>query len=358
MPWATPTLKQVRITVRDYVLAALGGVAMIPNSGLRIMSDAQAGLTHLTLLYLDWLAKQLMPDTAETEWLDRHGNIWLTNADGTKGRKAATYATGTITVTGINGTLVPQFTEFAGANQVSYQTQADVIIGSGPTDVAVEALTAGLISNMETGSTISAVAPLPGMDDTATIVTMDGGVDTESDDDLRARVLFRIQNPPMGGDASDYIAWALAVPGVTRAWSYPNEMGVGTMTVRFLMDDLRADNHGLPEPGDIVTVADYIDKVRPVTVKDCYVVAPLLYFYDLTINNLVTNDAATQAQIEASLKTLEHDKSQPGQTWYRSWVDEAISDAPGESSHELIYDTQVMPGNGYMPILGTITYGP
>ena len=93
----------------------------------------------------------------------------------------------------------------------------------------------------------------------ATVIHLTGGTDTETDEQLRARILHRIQNPPMGGAAADYVAWALAVPGVTRAWAAP-EQGVGTITVRFLMDDLRADNDGWPEPDDIQAVADYIDK--------------------------------------------------------------------------------------------------
>ena len=49
--------------------------------------------------------------------------------------------------------------------------------------------------------------------------------------------------------------------------------------------------------------------------------------------------------------------SKPGQTMYRSWVDEAISQALGEISHELVYETQIMPAPGYMPVIGTILYG-
>ena len=79
---------------------------------------------------------------------------------------------------------------------------------------------------------------------------MTGGTDTETDEQLRARILQRIQNPPMGGSAADYVAWALAVPGVTRAWAAP-EQGIGTITVRFLMDDLRADDDGWPTPADV-----------------------------------------------------------------------------------------------------------
>ena len=58
----------------------------------------------------------------------------------------------------------------------------------------------------------------------------------------------------MGGAQADYVTWALAVPGVTRAWA-ASEQGAGTITVRFLMDDLRADDDGWPTPADVQTVA-------------------------------------------------------------------------------------------------------
>src|SRR5262245_47045047 len=107
MPWATPTLRDVRGFVRDYIRGSLPGAdATIPNSVLRVMSDVQGALCHLTLQYIDWLALQLLPDTAEREWLDRHGDIWLVNSDGTTGRKLATLAQGTATFTGLQGGVV------------------------------------------------------------------------------------------------------------------------------------------------------------------------------------------------------------------------------------------------------------
>ena len=97
MPWQTPNLKTVRGLVRDAIRGNLPGAdASIPNSVLRVMSDAMGALCHLTLQFIDWLALQLLPDTAEHEWLDRHGSIWLTNSDGTTGRKMATLSIGTV----------------------------------------------------------------------------------------------------------------------------------------------------------------------------------------------------------------------------------------------------------------------
>src|SRR3954469_21444160 len=99
MPWTTPSLRTVREMVRNDVTAALYGAVLVGNSVLRVMSDAMAALAHLVLRFIDWLALQLLPDTAETEWLDRHGDIWLVNSDDSTGRKSATYAHGSATAT-------------------------------------------------------------------------------------------------------------------------------------------------------------------------------------------------------------------------------------------------------------------
>jgi uncharacterized phage protein gp47/JayE len=359
MPWNTPTLREVRSLVRDSIHGSLpGSDATIPNSVLRVMSDTQGALCFLTLEYVDWLSLQLLPDTAETEWLDRHGDIWLVNSDGTTGRKQSTLATGIIAVTGLNGSSVPAGSLLgAGTQQAQYQTTATTVVGSGPTQVPVTALTSGTVGNLEPEDTLGFLVPPPGVDGQATVVVMDGGTDTETDSELRTRILRRIQQPPMGGDRTDYEQWALAVPGVTRAWASPNEMGIGTMTIRFLMDDLRASDDGWPTPSDIATVAAYIDTVRPVTVKDCFIVAPIKQFIDVMIENLVPNTTEAQAEIELSIQNMLKVKAAPGQTIYASWISYAIMNAPSVISFTLATDTDyVMASVGNMAVLGTILY--
>ncbi|MGY3119129.1 putative phage protein gp47/JayE [Bradyrhizobium sp. S3.14.4] len=213
MPWSTPTLKDARKLTRDYVLSQLGARAMIPNSVLRIMSDSMSGLAHLAFLYLDWLAKQLMPDTAEQEWLDRHGVIWLSNADGSKGRKAATYAQGTVQFEGIDNVLIPVGTVMTGGSSVQYQTVTEGEIASGGFGTAeAVALAAGAVGNLPDGSALDLTEEIPGVTLVTLLGDMTGGVDEETDDQLRERILFRIQNPPMGGSQADYVRWAMAVP--------------------------------------------------------------------------------------------------------------------------------------------------
>ena len=356
MPWSTPTLKEVRGLVRDNIAASLPGAdASIPNSVLRVLGDAQGGLCHLTLQYIDWLALQLLPDTAETEWLDRHGQIWLVNSDGTKGRKQATFASGSVTFTGVEGSPVPTGTQLTGPN-AGYETTAEITIGTGPTETTVRALDPGIAGNMNQGDTMSVLQIPPGVDGNAIVVEMDGGVDQENDDDLRARILHRIQNPPMGGATADYVTWALACPGVTRAWAAP-EQGIGTITVRFLMDELRADDDGWPQPQDIQYVHDYINTMRPVTVKDCYVLAPIKEFIDVSIANLVPSTTVVAGAIEVSIQEMLHELAAPGQTIYAAWISYAIMNAPGVQSFQLLTtDDNVMPSLGHMAVLGTILY--
>ncbi|MBO4221943.1 baseplate J/gp47 family protein [Bradyrhizobium neotropicale] len=371
MPWSTPTLREVRSLVRDAVRASLPGAdANVPNSVLRVLSDNQGALCHLTLQYVDWLALQLLPDTAETEWLDRHGQIWLVNADGSTGRKMATLAHGRASFTAtVDGTVIPAGTQLqSGVNMppeagspnsiVDFETLADITTSNAsPVVGEIRALDPGSFGNLPPDSTLSMPTPIQGVNQTATVVSLTGGTDTETDEQLRARILRRIRQPPMGGAAYDYEAWALAVPGVTRAWAAPNEMGIGTVTVRFLMDDLRADNDGWPEAEDITAVADYLDKVRPVAVKDCYVVAPIKQFIDITILDLVPNTEEAMAEIEQSLRDMLFVKAAPGQAIFAAWVSYAIMNAPSVQSFKLVTDDDyVMASAGHMAVLGTILY--
>jgi uncharacterized phage protein gp47/JayE len=353
--------------VRDAVAASLPGAdASVPNSLLRVMSDNQGALCHLTLQYVDWLALQLLPDTAETEWLDRHGQIWLVNADGTKGRKMATLAAGTASFQGlVDGAVIPTGTQLQSGSQsqsgtvsaLTFETLADIVTSaSALVDGPIRALDPGAAGNLPDGSSMSISPPVPNVSGNAIAHGLAGGADTETDPQLRARILQRIQNPPMGGSQADYVAWALAVPGVTRAWAAP-EQGAGTITVRFLMDDLRADDDGWPTPDDVETVALYIDQKRPVTVMGCYVLAPIKQFIDITIANLVPDTPEVQAQIEASLQAMLLQMAAPGQTIYAAWISYAIMSAPSVQSFQLVTtDDYVMPSLGHMAVVGTILY--
>jgi uncharacterized phage protein gp47/JayE len=364
MPWFTPTLKDVRAIVRDKIRGSLPGAdALVPNSVLRVMSDCQGALCHLTLQYIDWLALQLLPDTAEVEWLDRHGDIWLVNADGTTGRKMATLAEGTVEFTAdFGGITIPNATQLNYAGLIGYETTDEVVTAFGgpniTTPAPVRALDPGVAGNQDPGTGLAVSTPIPNVTGSATVVTLSGGTDEESDDNLRIRVLERIRQPPQGGAAHDYVRWAKAVPGVTRAWCAPLEMGIGTVTVRVMFDDLRADNDGFPLLEDLNAVIGYIDTVRPVAVKDFWVLAPLKQRIEAYINDLTPDTPAVRAAIETSLQEMLLEHAKPGQTIYAAWKYQAIFNTPDVVSFAMATALDdVMPSPGHMAVLGDIVYG-
>ncbi len=375
MPWSTPTLATVRATNRDYITGRLG-VPLIPNDVPRALADANAGNAHLNLQYLDWLALQLLPDTAEQQFLEKWANLYLVNADGSKGRKVATYAAGTVTlVATVSGSVLPAgsfLTALSGSQTLTFQTTAATAINLTPTNVPTRALNAGAAANLAAGSVLSLALSVPGIDvSSATVVALAGGADAETDPELRVRVLFRIQNPPMGGAADDYVGWALACPGVTRAWLSPQELGPGTVTLRFMMDKLRGTANpmtdGFPLAADLAAVKAYVDTKRPVTVLDFFVCAPIPQPVSCTITNLYGNTAAAKAAIGTSVAAAIAQRARPAravngqatsaQTIYAAWVSDAILSAPGVKRFDLAMADAVMPNKGSMAVIGSIFYG-
>jgi uncharacterized phage protein gp47/JayE len=351
--------------VRDDVTTALQGASLIGNTVLRVMSDVTAGMGALVLRYIDWLSLMLLPDTAQDEWLDRQGTLWLVNADGSKGRKAPAPAQGTVGFTGTPGVVIPEGLQLS-TGGVVYETLDTTTLADTslqPTQATVRAITAGAVGNQVPGTPLTLGLPIGGVDSAATVIDLRGGTDQETDDELRARILQRIQQPPMGGDADDYVAWAESIPSVTRAWCAPREMGMGTVTVRFMCDALRADTGGFPNDADVQVVYNYLDPLRPVAVRDFFVMAPVPEPIDFGLS--LTYDSLTlRGQVADSVSAMLAERGQPahavagqlvaGTTIKAAWVSEAIGRVTDD--FELTMDDHPMPHNGALPVLGTITY--
>jgi len=204
---------------------------------------------------------------------------------------------------------------------------------------------------------LSVISDDPAIAGSATVVTLDGGIDEETDDELRFRVLARIRQPPQGGAAHDYVIWALAVPGCTRAWVSPLEMGIGTVTVRVLFDDLRADDDGWPQLTDLLAVTNYLDTVRPVAVKDFWVLAPIKQRIDVLIRIMDPDTTEIRAAVEANLRTMLFERAAPGQTIFGAWKVQTIMNTANVRSVDMLdYSDDVMASPGNMAVLGDIQY--
>lgn len=356
MPYNRPTLPTlIERIVADIESRVAGADARLRRSNFNVLARVLAAVAHGLYGFLGWVFKQLMPDTADAEMLDRHASIWLAN-----GRKAASYATGHITVSGTNGTTVPAGTVFKRADGISYSTLADGTVAGGSAVIEVVSDLAGQAVNADAGTALTIDSPIVGINAAATASTaLSGGADVESDDALRERLLARIQQTPRGGARHDYVTWALEVPGVTRAWCYPLEQGDGTVTVRFMRDD---DATAIPDAGEVATVQAYIEPLIPVG-SQLYVVAPVAAPIAFHIQ-VTPATAAVKAAVEASLRDLLRNDAEPegGGGEGRipvSHLREAISLAAGETDHVLVAPTaDVTPSGGQIATFGSITWVP
>lgn len=362
MVWPLIRLRDRRGQARDDIAHHLPGAdATVPNSILRALAEMMAALTHDNDRHLYWVARMMMPDTAEGPFAQRWGDLWLED-----GRKPAALASGAVTVAGTVGAGVPTGAvltatayDAAGAPiALEYEVVAGVTLATTTAVVAVAALTPGAAGNLAEGAQLAWRDVPDGVDGRATVAApgFAGGADIETDADLIARYIDRIQEPPHGGNAHDYVQWLEAIPGIApgRAWCSPLEMGVGTVTLRFMLDDTRPG--GLPLPADLALVQGLIDARRPVTVAQVYVVAPIAQPLDLVIDDLAGDAPEVRAAIETEVRAMLRARARPGGIVYASWVREAVSAATGEDHHDLTVANQIPASAGHMIVLGTITY--
>jgi uncharacterized phage protein gp47/JayE len=99
-------------------------------------------------------------------------------------------------------------------------------------------VTKGTKANLSTGSILTWISPPIGISSTITLTSaLQKARDAESDMELLARLLQRIQNPQRGGTAADYRFWAEnsfnvltgAALDIFRAYTYPLRDGLGTV---------------------------------------------------------------------------------------------------------------------------------
>lgn len=320
-----------------------------------VLATVWAGGVHMLHGHLDWLSKQLFPDTSEREHLLRQAALYGITPT------PASYASGTVTATGTDASIIPAETLLLRSDGVTYRVTADATIVAGEATLTVEAVEAGSAGNLDTAETLTFESPIAGVDSEATVAGaggIAGGFDEETTEGTRDRLLLRWREPPQGGADQDYEAWALAVAGVTRAWVYPNENGLGTVVVRFVLDE-EADI--FPGPAVVDAVQDALDAERPIT-AEVTAEAPTPLEVDFEVE--VTPDTtAVREAVQAELADLLYREAEPGDgagrgTILVSQIRTAIGVAEGVTDYVLTSPVaDVVPAVGELAVLGDVDWG-
>nr|DAR68613.1 MAG TPA: Baseplate J like protein [Caudoviricetes sp.] len=282
-----PTLEEIRASLlRDYQ-------TYYPNADTSEDSDAYARASSLAACaegiyaHQKWLIKQFFPDTADTEFLEKHAGLRGLH------RRNATYAAGKgATISGNPDAVITVGLQIKTEDRRFYETtESAVISASGSAVVAVRSLATGAAQNIKTATKGSFMAAPVGVSTDVVLNDVVGATNAESDSSLLERLLNKIRRPAAGGNKYDYKDWALEVDGVEQAYVYPLRRGLGTVDIA-----ITADN-GVPSDDTVRRAQEYIDQERPVTAKESKVVKPdvtkVNFNIQVKISGVALNDIKT-----------------------------------------------------------------
>lgn len=316
------------VEIRDALLTdyanRIPGADVSEGSDIHVKACAIASALWGLYQYQAWIARQVFPDTADSEELDRHASIRGLS------RKQAVKSSGTVTLTGTDGTVVSTGLTLTTSEDVQFVTTSGGTIAGGVLDAAAEAKEGGVAGNIAANTALTVQDPPAGVNSTASAkVLFTGGTDKEADPALLSRLLDIIRQPPAGGNSNDYRRWALEAEGCASAYVYPTRRGLGTVDLVILTSGDGAAR--IPAQAVLDAVKANIDAVRPVTVKDMYVLAPTAKTQAVTAA-IKASSGYTFSQVKPWVEaavTAYMNAMAPGEILYKSKLERAISDVEG-----------------------------
>lgn len=354
MPFARPSLAELIDRIRGDIRGRLEiDGPLLRRAMADVLAAVWGGTVHTLYGYLDWLAKQLFGDTAERAALLRLAKMYGITPT------PATFATGDVIATGTDGSAILADTILRLDAVTSYRVTTGQVIAGGTATLPVQAVLAGDDANIPAGTSLTFESSIAGVNASA-LVAVGGitlGVDEEGTEEVRDRYLLRRRRPPTGGSDQDYLGWALAVAGVTRAWVYRHENGLGTVVVRFVRD---AETPIIPDAGEVAAMQVVLDAKRPTT-AEVTAAAPTSLAVAFTIN-IVPDNADTRAAVAAELGDLLTRVAEPGDglgrgTVLLSQIRTAVGTAEGVTDYTVtVPAANVVPGVGQLPTVGAITW--
>jgi len=319
--------------INDLIIAQLESylsqtIPLLPKSFMRVLAKALAGVFVILYKYCGFIFLQLFVDTASNELTYINGQQLrpLTQYGilvGVGPPTAAVAAEYTFTFTPIlptgADTLESGTPILSDSNGVTYVTVGDKSYGGGGApvteDVTIRAAGdqnggngAGVIGNLDAGTTLSFVAPPANIERDGVIKSVDvEGTDEEDLEVYKSRIAARFQTPPQGGAYADYSIWGETVPGIVNVYPYTGDPGQVDV---YSEVSTALDADGIPNPAKLLEVYNAIEVTdsglasrRP---ANAYVNSlPITRTaFVVEVENLVSdNETADQASITSELQS-------------------------------------------------------
>lgn len=251
-----------------------------------------------------------IPSLSSGQFLDEHvKDVGLTRKPGERARGSVTFSS-QVDVTIPTGTVL---TTEAG---LEFWTEQEAVITPpseqpdpefpevGTATVSIVALAVGREYNVSPFTITGLPREFQNLVTIEQADALTGGVDPESDDELKARFFARQSNQSGAGNPENYKAWALEVNGTKAAKVFRATPSPGSVTIAI------ASQEGIPSPSIVEAVQANVDAEANILAKNIVVPATALLI-DITGTLTLMPDAvlgevqdAYEASVKAYLETL------------------------------------------------------
>lgn len=172
-------------------------------------------------------------------------------------RKEGEKATGIITILGADGTKIPKGTIALTENNLRFLLDEGIIV-NGEVSLNATAEDTGKRYNILQNKIVKLDIDIFGVESISN-KEFTGGIDRETDEELKIRFFKVIQKPITSGNSNNYEQWALEVNGVGNAIVKPLWNGPGTVKVMI------SDSNKQPVSSEVIKACEeYIESVRPI----------------------------------------------------------------------------------------------
>lgn len=203
MPFKRPTLTELRDRNRVQLESELRKTgSLLRFSNMRILADADAGLSHLHYAYLDYIAQQSTPYTATDEWLSGWAAMKSVYQNAAEAAHTASYQ-----FSGTPGAMVDKGVVLNRGDGYQYRLDTGITIGPGGTgvgaltailpDIVSDASGGGISGNADAGTILTLDVALPGIESSGVMVgPAVGGADIEEQENFRPACCWPIKILP------------------------------------------------------------------------------------------------------------------------------------------------------------------
>ena len=222
---------RTRDAIRSTLLTDLASFYAARGETLLVSQGADAYLWAAALAVMiegleaqaEQVARDILPDEAGTEALDRHAYVdGLTRASGFTARHTVTVTSGVAAAY-----TIPAGTRMVYGDGTMYVVETASVTTSGgyPSGtIIVRAVDAGVVGTRTVGDVLTFVSTPTGLNSTGTMAsTLRAGTDAETDAALADRIITRRRERPGSGNRADWRDWTLGYTEseVSEVYVYP-----------------------------------------------------------------------------------------------------------------------------------------